>query len=149
MRFGGEHAGVFSGSKLSTLHVITLAPKFTGPSSGNSLQWRHKGHNGVSNHQPHHCILNRLFRRRSKKTSKLCVTGLCPGNSPHKWPVTRNMFPFHDVIMVVGCLDWASRKVCTNSYAYATPNLAVVTLLRKHAENLLVSYHFSTMKRRR
>ena len=28
------------------------------------------------------CLLNRLFRRRSKKTSKLCVTGLCAGNSP-------------------------------------------------------------------
>ena len=46
------------------------------------LQWRHNGHNGVSNHQPHDCLLNRLFRRRSKKTSKLCVTGLCAGNSP-------------------------------------------------------------------
>ena len=27
-------------------------------------------------------LLNRLFRRRSKKTSKLCVTGFCAGNSP-------------------------------------------------------------------
>ena len=25
---------------------------------------------------------NRLFRRTSKKTSKLCITGLCVGNSP-------------------------------------------------------------------
>ena len=37
---------------------------------------------GVSNHQPHGCLLNRLFRRKSKKTSKLRVTGLCAGNSP-------------------------------------------------------------------
>ena len=37
---------------------------------------------GVSNHQPHDCLLNRLFRRRWKKTSKLRVTGLCVGNSP-------------------------------------------------------------------
>ena len=29
----------------------------------------------------HDCLLNRSFRRRSKKTSKLCVTGLCAGNS--------------------------------------------------------------------
>ena len=35
---------------------------------------------------------------RSKKTSKLRVTGLCVG-FPHKWPVTRKMFPFDDVIM--------------------------------------------------
>ena len=43
---------------------------------------RHNGHNGVSNHQPHGCLLNRLFRRGSKKTSKLRVIGLCAGNSP-------------------------------------------------------------------
>ena len=36
----------------------------------------------VSNHQPLDCLLNRLFRRRSKKTSKLRATGLCAGNSP-------------------------------------------------------------------
>ena len=48
----------------------------------NSLQWRHNEHDGVSNHQPHDCLLNRLFRRRSKKTSKLRVAGLCEGNSP-------------------------------------------------------------------
>ena len=50
--------------------------------SYNSLQWRHNGRDSVSNHQPHDCLLNRLFRRRSKKTSKLRVTGLCAGNSP-------------------------------------------------------------------
>ena len=47
-----------------------------------TLQWRHNGRDGVSNHQTHDCLLNRLFRRRSKKTSKLRVTGLCAGNSP-------------------------------------------------------------------
>ena len=70
-----------------------------------SLRWRHNDHDSVSNHQPHGCLLNRLFRRRSKKTSKLRITGLCAGNSPgpvnspHKWPVTRKKFPFDDVIM--------------------------------------------------
>ena len=47
-----------------------------------SLQWRHNEPDGLSNHQPHDCLLNRLFGRRSKKTSKLRVTGLCEGNSP-------------------------------------------------------------------
>ena len=47
-----------------------------------TLQWRHNGRDSVSNYQPHNCLLNRLFRRRSKKTSKLCVTGLCARNSP-------------------------------------------------------------------
>ena len=46
-----------------------------------ALQWRHNGRYSVSNHQPHDCLLNRLFRRRSKKTLKLRVTGLCVGNS--------------------------------------------------------------------
>ena len=45
-----------------------------------TLQWRHDGR--VSNHQPHDCLLNRLFRRGSKKISKLRVTGLCEGISP-------------------------------------------------------------------
>ena len=47
-----------------------------------SLQWRHNWRDSVSNHQLHYCLLNRLFRRRSKKTSKLRVTGLCAENSP-------------------------------------------------------------------
>ena len=46
-----------------------------------SLQWRHNGHDGISNHQPHHCLLNHSLRCRPKKTSKLCLTGLCAGNS--------------------------------------------------------------------
>ena len=47
-----------------------------------TLRWRHNGRDGVANHQPHECVLNSLFRRRSKKTSKLRVTCLCEGNSP-------------------------------------------------------------------
>ena len=47
-----------------------------------TLQWRHNGHNGVSNHQPLDCLLNCVFGRRSKKTPKLHVTGLWAGNSP-------------------------------------------------------------------
>ena len=59
----------------------------TGPRTSPSpmrrtLQWRHNGHSSVSNHQPHDCLLNRLFRCRSKKTSKLRVTGFCAGNLP-------------------------------------------------------------------
>ena len=60
-----------------------------------SLRWHHNGRDCVSNHQPHHCLLNSLFGCRSKKTSKFRVTGLCAGNSPG----TRKMFPFDDVIM--------------------------------------------------
>ena len=44
-----------------------------------SLQWRRNGRDGASNHQPHNCLLHPVFRRRSKKSSKLRVTGLCAG----------------------------------------------------------------------
>ena len=46
------------------------------------IQWCHHECDGISNHQPDDCLLNGLFRCRSKKTSKLRVTGLCGGNSP-------------------------------------------------------------------
>ena len=72
-----------------------------------SLQHRHNKRDDVPNHQPHDCLLKRLFQRRSKKTSKLRVTVLCVGNSPmtqHKGPVTRKMFPFDDVIIFAPCL---------------------------------------------
>ena len=46
------------------------------------LQLCHNEHNGISNHQPYNYMHNCLFRCRSKKTSKLHVTGLCEGNSP-------------------------------------------------------------------
>ena len=46
------------------------------------LQWRHNGRHGVSNHQPHDCLLNCFSRHTSKKPSKLRVSGICEGNSP-------------------------------------------------------------------
>ena len=86
------------------------------------LHWRHNDHDSVSNHQPHGCLLNRLFRRRSKKTSKLRVTGLCAGNSPgpmnspHKGPVTRKQFPFDDVIMkVISGHQWLRKWIGVRS----------------------------------
>ena len=71
-------------------HGCTLWSRLAGPGrhggshrgSPTTLQWRHNGFDGVSTDQPHHCLLNRLFGRRWKKTSKFRVTGLCAGNSP-------------------------------------------------------------------
>ena len=58
-----------------------------------SLQWRHNERDGVSNHQGLYCLLNRLFSRKSKKTSG-------PVDFPHKGQLTRKMFPFDDVFML-------------------------------------------------
>ena len=40
-----------------------------------TLHWRHNGHSGISNHQPHDCLLNRFIGR----TASL----LKPPQSPH------------------------------------------------------------------
>ena len=62
-----------------TIHqmIKRVLRKFASP-----LQLGHNGRDGVSNHQPQDCLLSRLFRRRSKKTPKLRVTGLCAGKAP-------------------------------------------------------------------
>ena len=71
----------------------------------NSLQWRHNERDDVSNYRRLDCLLNRLFRPRSRTASKLRVTGLCEGNLPvtGKFPAQRasnaENFPFDDVIM--------------------------------------------------
>ena len=60
-----------------------------------TLQWYLNERDSVSNHQPHNCLLKPLFRRRSKKTSKLVslayVRGIrrWPINSPHRGPLPR------------------------------------------------------------
>ena len=69
---------------LSLKCISDRYPILQGPADSEpvTLLWRHNGHDSVSNHQAHDCLLNRLFTRRSKKTSKLRVTGLCAGTSP-------------------------------------------------------------------
>ena len=70
------------------------------------LQWRHNDRDGVSNHQPQDCLLNRICKAQIKKKHQSSASlafvmeiHRWPVNSTHKGPVTRNMFRFHDVIM--------------------------------------------------
>ena len=42
-----------------------------------ALQWRHNEHDGVSNYQPHHCLLNCLFKAQIKENIK----------APRRWPL--------------------------------------------------------------
>ena len=42
-----------------------------------SLQWRHNERDGIWNHQPHDCLLNRLFEAQFKENTK----------APRHWPL--------------------------------------------------------------
>ena len=55
------------------------------------------------------------FRKHQSSASLAFVRRIYRGpvNSPHKWPVTRKMFPFDDVIMWVEC--WIEGYPCRNS----------------------------------
>ena len=77
-----HHPNLCSDLMKSRSHHPDLCSKYPCPQCACPLQWRHNERDGFSNHQPHHCLLNRLYRCRSKKTSKLRVTGLFAGNSP-------------------------------------------------------------------
>ena len=57
------------------------------------LQWRHNGGDGIPKHMCLDYLFNCLFRHRSKKTSKLCVTGLCEvtGFPSHRARNTENV----------------------------------------------------------
>ena len=73
---------------------ITRDSGFFNKGSIYPFHWRHDGRDVASNHQPHYCLLSRLFRRRSKKTSKLRVAGLgarySPGSGEFPAQITSN-----------------------------------------------------------
>ena len=74
---------IFFREKIVNVHCIVNA--MTGTQCTlykTSLRWRHEGRDSVPNHQPYDCFLNRLFKRRWKKISKLRVTDFCAGKSP-------------------------------------------------------------------
>ena len=79
----------------------------------NSLQSRHNGHDNVSNHQPHHfysTVHSGADQRKHQSSASLAfMQGIHRGpmNPPHKWLVTRKMFPFDDVIMYERLVNFA------------------------------------------
>ena len=84
---------------------------------------------GVSNHQPLDCLLNRLFSGRSKKTSKLCVTGLCVGDSP-----VTGEFPAQMVSNAVNVfIGWRHHGILTTKI-----NASILKLLYDDKETFLI-----------
>ena len=86
-------------------NVRSLCCECTAPTttSNHLLRWRHNEWDGVSNHQPHDCLLNRLSGRISKKTSKPRVTGLCVGNSPGTGEFPAQMVSNAETVSIWGC----------------------------------------------
>ena len=139
----GYWTTLFSVSNMFWFAEVILTPFLRA-----ALRCRHNGRDGVSNHQSHDCLLNGLFGRKSKKTSKLRSTGLCVGNSPVtgefqvKGPVTPKIFPFDDVIMDIswtsfGIWYWMGNCFLVklwNIIAHPCPNFYVV--LFNHRRNL-------------
>ena len=105
--------------------VVSLA---IGKENAYPLQWRHNGLNGVSNHQPHHSFLSRLFGPRSKKTSKLRVPGLCAGKSPGTGEFPAQMASNAGNVSIWRCHHGLS-KVLHESVAW---NLLRYVILRVH-----------------
>ena len=134
---------VTSGNRLSpepmaTRFFVTIWP----------LQWRHNDHDSVSNHQPHDCFLNRLFRRRSKRTSKLHVTGFCVGNSP-----VTGEFPAQKASNAENVFIWwrhhdVSREQCVNASSSSMQSIIgtdVITHLQQSVARWRNIYGFTKL----
>ena len=82
-----------------------------------TLPWCHTERDGVSNHQRLDCLLNHLFRRRSKKTSKLYVTGLCEGNPP-----VTDVFPSQRATNVANVsISWRRHEIIIQKFCEDDP----------------------------
>ena len=124
--------------------VQTLAWQWTGDKPVSALQWCHNGHNSVSNHQPHDCLL----KRRSKTISKLRVTGLCAGNSP-----VTGEFPVQTVSNAENVSIWWCHHGINDGLAYwcmyVSFSLDALTIFSKknviweNIRNLILSIFFS------
>ena len=106
-------------------------------------QWRHNERDGVSNDRRLDCLLNHLFRRRSKKISKLRVTGLCEWNSPviGGFPSQRasnaEMVPCDDVIMTCK-RNWT--PIMPTLSTLTTPEVVVMTTSGAASDDMVGSW---------
>ena len=103
---------IYRGMDHNLVHKCNVRVGTTETDFSNSLQWCHNGHGGVSNHQPNHCLFNRLFTRRSTKISKLRVTGLCEGNSPLTAEFPEQMASNAENVSI-----WSRHHVLSNPYS--------------------------------
>ena len=77
-------------------------------------------------YQPHDCLFNRLFRRRSKKKLKFRVTGLCAGNSPGTGEFPAQMTSYAENVSIWWCHHWNSAK--SRCYLKCSPYVQCIDL---------------------
>ena len=97
-----------------------------------SLRWRHNGCDSVSNHQPRECLLSRLIRRTSKKTSQLRVTGLCAGNSPETGEFPAQMASNAENVSI-----WWRHHVMYCNQIWGSINLSKLQVLQNKAVRIV------------
>ena len=102
-----------------------------------SLQWRHDECETVSNHQRLYCLSNCRFRCRSKNhqssASVAFVRGIhrWPVNSPHKRPLTRKMFPFDDVFIMISKISLSPQSRWSHTQNKCDPNIIRTDQIRE------------------
>ena len=83
-------------------------------------------------------------RKHQSSASLAFVWGIHRGpvNSPHKWPVTRKMFPFDDVIMIYYNYP---QHLCAEKWQKINENTNILSYISKHIErkNRISIYFFS------
>ena len=108
-----------------------------------TLRWRHNGRDNVSNTSltiVYSTVYSDAHQRKHQSSASLAfVWGIHrrPVNSPHKWPVTRKMFPFDDVIMIGMITDtfWSALYLLTPQ----TPWTHTVIIHRDELSSVTVS----------
>ena len=113
-----------------------------------ALQWRNYWRDCVSNHQLHDCLLNRLFRRRSKKTSsKLHVTGLCAGNSLLTGEFQMASVEISSKLLnhlswrlnrICICMDWMCRIIYFAGVNYYVCIMQYVSLYTRNINHIMI-----------
>ena len=78
-----------------------------------SLQWNHNECGSISKYRHLECLLNSMFRHRSKKRSKLHVTGLYEGN-----PLVMGGFPSQRASNIENASIWWHAQMIVLWYVY-------------------------------
>ena len=104
-------------------YITNMAPS----GQCNSLQSGHNEFSSVSNHRCSACLLIRLFRCRSKKTSAFRVIGLCEGNSLLTGEFPAKRASNADNVSILWChhIYLRSEPILPNSYIYIASFIGV------------------------